>query len=209
MRSKANLLAHRFFKRTAFSILLARTNHRLVHRKGVENRFTSLSKRGSWTYVFLNPSSCRHPAKTRPAGSIHNRWGQTQRDEFFSGLSTWSSPLHLSAFLAPGQAHSLIDISHWAIHIRTSNCPNTARWKTCQARKSDGGTIFSEIHINRMPRLELLSNCRLSPGNVDRIVKKGQAEWSDQRHPPSLSALVLGATKSGECHELHRAQTIE
>jgi len=62
MLSKANLLAHRFFKRTAFSILLARTNHRLVHRKRVENRFTSLSMRGSWIYVFLNLRDYHHPA---------------------------------------------------------------------------------------------------------------------------------------------------
>ena len=59
-----------------------------------------------------------------------------------------------------------------------------------------------------MPRLELLSNCRLSPGNVDRIVEKGQVEWSDQRHPLSLSAVVAGPTEPEECHELHRAQAL-
>jgi hypothetical protein len=39
---KATLLVRRFFLRPAFSTCCARANHRIVHRGGVENRFTSL-----------------------------------------------------------------------------------------------------------------------------------------------------------------------
>lgn len=101
---KANLLAHRFFKRTAFSNLLARAVHRIILRGRVENRFTSLYQNDFRSCAFFYPCNYHPPATECPGGSVYHGRDGIKHNEMISSPAPWPGPIGSSCQRFPRRA---------------------------------------------------------------------------------------------------------